>query len=92
MLIFVFPPTSFVLLVLNWCVKKKPWFSLKYIYFSNYSYGQYKKIREEIDKYEGGLDAFSRGYEKLGFTRRYLCYICFGQSIPSYPNLTFSVS
>jgi 1,4-alpha-glucan branching enzyme len=35
----------------------------------DFRYGQYKKIREEIDKYEGGLDAFSRGYEKLGFTR-----------------------
>lgn len=48
---------------------------LKYICFSNHSYGQYKRIREEIDKYEGGLDAFSRGYEKLGFTRRY--YVTF---------------
>nr|AHW50661.1 starch branching protein II [Lens culinaris] len=35
----------------------------------DFRYGQYKRIREEIDKYEGGLDAFSRGYEKLGFTR-----------------------
>lgn len=34
------------------------------------SYGQYKRLREEIDKYEGGLEAFSRGYEKLGFLRR----------------------
>ncbi|PPR92529.1 hypothetical protein GOBAR_AA28144 [Gossypium barbadense] len=32
-------------------------------------YAQYKKIRKEIDKYEGGLEVFSRGYEKLGFTR-----------------------
>ena len=35
------------------------------------SYEQYKRLREQIDKYEGGLEAFSRGYEKLGFTRRY---------------------
>ncbi|XP_061370951.1 1,4-alpha-glucan-branching enzyme 1, chloroplastic/amyloplastic-like isoform X2 [Gastrolobium bilobum] len=35
----------------------------------DFRYGQYKKLREEIDKYEGGLDAFSRGYEKFGFTR-----------------------
>ncbi|CAK8544033.1 unnamed protein product [Lathyrus sativus] len=35
----------------------------------DFRYGQYKRIREEIDKYEGGLDAFSRGYEKFGFTR-----------------------
>ncbi|XP_023746197.1 1,4-alpha-glucan-branching enzyme 1, chloroplastic/amyloplastic isoform X2 [Lactuca sativa] len=34
-----------------------------------YRYSHYKKIREAIDKYEGGLEAFSRGYEKLGFTR-----------------------
>ncbi|PQP97998.1 1 4-alpha-glucan-branching enzyme 1 chloroplastic/amyloplastic isoform X3 [Prunus yedoensis var. nudiflora] len=33
------------------------------------SYGQYKRLREEIDKYEGGLEVFSRGYEKFGFTR-----------------------
>ncbi|XP_070035959.1 1,4-alpha-glucan-branching enzyme 2-2, chloroplastic/amyloplastic-like [Nicotiana tomentosiformis] len=26
-------------------------------------------MREAIDKYEGGLEAFSRGYEKKGFTR-----------------------
>ncbi|TYI32903.1 hypothetical protein ES332_A04G094700v1 [Gossypium tomentosum] len=35
----------------------------------DYRYAQYKKIRKEIDKYEGGLEVFSRGYEKLGFTR-----------------------
>ncbi|RZC76872.1 hypothetical protein C5167_001026 [Papaver somniferum] len=35
----------------------------------DYRYSQYKKMREMIDKYEGGLDAFSRGYEKLGFNR-----------------------
>ncbi|AED90637.1 1, 4-alpha-glucan branching enzyme protein soform SBE2.2 precursor [Arabidopsis thaliana] len=35
----------------------------------DYRYGQYKRLREEIDKYEGGLEAFSRGYEKLGFSR-----------------------
>ncbi|KAM7468289.1 hypothetical protein LguiB_015851 [Lonicera macranthoides] len=35
----------------------------------DYRYGHYKKMREEIDKYEGGLEAFSRGYEKFGFTR-----------------------
>ncbi|XP_058739081.1 1,4-alpha-glucan-branching enzyme 1, chloroplastic/amyloplastic [Vicia villosa] len=35
----------------------------------DFRYGQYKRLREEIDKYEGGLDAFSRGYEKLGFIR-----------------------
>jgi hypothetical protein len=38
--------------------------------FVGCSYGQYKRLREEIDKYEGGLEAFSRGYEKLGFSRR----------------------
>ncbi|KAI3471845.1 hypothetical protein Pfo_028498 [Paulownia fortunei] len=27
------------------------------------------KLREAIDKYEGGLEIFSRGYEKLGFNR-----------------------
>ncbi|XP_075095813.1 1,4-alpha-glucan-branching enzyme 1, chloroplastic/amyloplastic-like [Nicotiana tabacum] len=32
-------------------------------------FSEYKKMREAIDKYEGGLEAFSRGYEKKGFTR-----------------------
>ncbi|KAF5747820.1 Starch branching enzyme 2.1 isoform 1 [Tripterygium wilfordii] len=35
----------------------------------DYRYGQYKRIRSEIDKYEGGLEVFSRAYEKFGFTR-----------------------
>ncbi|XP_028784874.1 1,4-alpha-glucan-branching enzyme 1, chloroplastic/amyloplastic isoform X1 [Neltuma alba] len=35
----------------------------------DFRYGQYKRLREEIEKHEGGLEAFSRGYEKLGFTR-----------------------
>ncbi|CAA0837880.1 1-4-alpha-glucan-branching enzyme 2-2-chloroplastic/amyloplastic [Striga hermonthica] len=35
----------------------------------DYRYSQYKKLREAIDKYEGGLEKFSRGYEKLGFNR-----------------------
>ncbi|PKA62389.1 1,4-alpha-glucan-branching enzyme 2-2, chloroplastic/amyloplastic [Apostasia shenzhenica] len=35
----------------------------------DYRYSQYKNMRELIDKHEGGLDAFSRGYEKFGFTR-----------------------
>ncbi|KDP42706.1 hypothetical protein JCGZ_23646 [Jatropha curcas] len=35
----------------------------------DYRFSQYKRLRAEIDKYEGGLDAFSRGYEKFGFTR-----------------------
>ncbi|CAK7343392.1 unnamed protein product [Dovyalis caffra] len=34
----------------------------------DYRYARYKTIRQEIDKYEGGLEVFSRGYEKLGFT------------------------
>ncbi|KAK8705191.1 hypothetical protein V6N13_048797 [Hibiscus sabdariffa] len=34
----------------------------------DYRYAQYKRMREEIDKYEGGLEVFSRGYEKFGFT------------------------
>jgi 1,4-alpha-glucan branching enzyme len=33
-------------------------------------YSEYKRMRAAIDQHEGGLDAFSRGYEKLGFTRR----------------------
>ena len=60
-----------------------------------YSFGQYKKMREAIDKYEGGLDLFSRGYEKMGFTRRYYpfavsgdwcpCFICFYIGAPILP-------
>ncbi|XP_028126608.1 1,4-alpha-glucan-branching enzyme 1, chloroplastic/amyloplastic-like isoform X3 [Camellia sinensis] len=34
----------------------------------DYRYAHYKKIRETIDKNEGGLEVFSRGYEKFGFT------------------------
>ncbi|KAJ4733665.1 hypothetical protein LUZ62_075174 [Rhynchospora pubera] len=34
-----------------------------------YRYSRYKEMRSLIDQHEGGLDAFSRGYEKLGFTR-----------------------
>lgn len=48
-------------------------FNLKFFFFlmlSTFRYSQYKKMREAIDKYEGGLEAFSRGYEKMGFTRR----------------------
>ncbi|GMP50010.1 hypothetical protein CsSME_00016796 [Camellia sinensis var. sinensis] len=35
----------------------------------DYRYAHYKRMREEIDKCEGGLEVFSRGYEKFGFTR-----------------------
>ncbi|KAL6574956.1 hypothetical protein OROMI_012241 [Orobanche minor] len=41
----------------------------------DYRYGQYKKLREAIDKYEGGLEMFSRGYEKLGFNRSWATLI-----------------
>jgi 1,4-alpha-glucan branching enzyme len=34
-----------------------------------YRYSRYKEMRYLIDEHEGGLDAFSRGYEKMGFTR-----------------------
>uniref|UniRef100_A0A803MQJ5 1,4-alpha-glucan branching enzyme n=1 Tax=Chenopodium quinoa TaxID=63459 RepID=A0A803MQJ5_CHEQI len=35
----------------------------------DYRYSMYRKLREEINKYEGGLEEFSRGYEKMGFIR-----------------------
>ncbi|KAK1323416.1 hypothetical protein QJS10_CPA02g00640 [Acorus calamus] len=35
----------------------------------DYRFNQYKSMRELIDKHEGGLDAFSRGYEQFGFVR-----------------------
>ncbi|GBG88393.1 hypothetical protein CBR_g47092 [Chara braunii] len=35
-----------------------------------YRFQRYREMRDMIDKCEGGLEAFSRGYEKLGFTRR----------------------
>ncbi|KAA0043906.1 1,4-alpha-glucan-branching enzyme 2-2 [Cucumis melo var. makuwa] len=35
----------------------------------DYRYGQYRRMREAIDQNEGGLEAFSRGYEKFGFSR-----------------------
>ncbi|KAF6148030.1 hypothetical protein GIB67_024205 [Kingdonia uniflora] len=37
----------------------------------DYRYTHYKQIRASIDKHEGGLDAFSRGYEKFGFIPRW---------------------
>lgn len=36
-------------------------------------------MREAIDKHEGGLEKFSRGYEKFGFIRRYI--ICLGKKV-----------
>eukprot|EP00271_Cylindrocystis_brebissonii_P015791 TRINITY_DN38807_c0_g1_i1.p1 TRINITY_DN38807_c0_g1~~TRINITY_DN38807_c0_g1_i1.p1 ORF type:complete len:843 (+),score=158.78 TRINITY_DN38807_c0_g1_i1:27-2531(+) len=36
----------------------------------NYRFSNYKKVREAIEKTEGGLEVFSRGYEKFGFTRQ----------------------
>ncbi|KAL1545731.1 1,4-alpha-glucan branching enzyme [Salvia divinorum] len=35
----------------------------------DYRYDQYRKLRAAIDKSEGGLEVFSRGYEKFGFVR-----------------------
>ncbi|KAM0907710.1 hypothetical protein ACQ4PT_015932 [Festuca glaucescens] len=36
-------------------------------YHLGYRYSLYRRIRSDIDQYEGGMDAFSRGYEKFGF-------------------------
>lgn len=38
-------------------------------YHLEYRYSLYRRIRSDIDQHEGGMDAFSRGYEKFGFTR-----------------------
>ncbi|XAR69716.1 1,4-alpha-glucan branching enzyme [Bertholletia excelsa] len=35
----------------------------------DYRFSQYRRMREEIDKHEGGLEVFSRGYENFGFAR-----------------------
>ncbi|XP_039125047.1 LOW QUALITY PROTEIN: 1,4-alpha-glucan-branching enzyme 2-2, chloroplastic/amyloplastic-like [Dioscorea cayenensis subsp. rotundata] len=35
----------------------------------DYRYSQYKRLRELIDEHEGGLEPFSRGYEKFGFIK-----------------------
>jgi len=32
-------------------------------------------LHDEINKHEGGLDTFSRGYEKFGFIRRYCAMV-----------------
>ncbi|KAG4913504.1 hypothetical protein JHK82_054089 [Glycine max] len=42
----------------------------------DFRYGQYKRLCYEIDKHEGGLDTFSRGYEKFGFIRSTWWCIC----------------
>uniref|UniRef100_A0ACD5Z545 Uncharacterized protein n=1 Tax=Avena sativa TaxID=4498 RepID=A0ACD5Z545_AVESA len=38
-------------------------------YHLEYRYSLYRRIRSDIDQHEGGMDAFSRGYEKFGFNR-----------------------
>lgn len=45
------------------------------MYLCPYRYSHYRKMRDSIDKYEGGLEMFSRGYEKFGFNRRYACFL-----------------
>lgn len=50
-------------------------------------YDQYKKLRAAIDKNEGGLEEFSRGYEKFGFIRRCVVdiVILFSLYVDCYP-------
>ncbi|CAM0945712.1 unnamed protein product [Alopecurus aequalis] len=38
-------------------------------YHLEYRYSLYRRIRSDIDQHEGGMDAFSRGYEMFGFNR-----------------------
>ncbi|KAL6634238.1 hypothetical protein ACP70R_026909 [Stipagrostis hirtigluma subsp. patula] len=38
-------------------------------YHLEYRYSLYRRIRSDIDENEGGLEAFSRSYEKFGFNR-----------------------
>ncbi|KAM0917539.1 hypothetical protein ACQ4PT_009421 [Festuca glaucescens] len=38
-------------------------------YHLGYRYSLYRRIRSDIDQHEGGMDTFSRGYEKFGFNR-----------------------
>uniref|UniRef100_A0A0E0K0K5 1,4-alpha-glucan branching enzyme n=1 Tax=Oryza punctata TaxID=4537 RepID=A0A0E0K0K5_ORYPU len=38
-----------------------------YKYHLEYRYSLYRRLRSDIDQYEGGLETFSRGYEKFGF-------------------------
>ena len=45
------------------------------MYICPHRYAHYTKMREDIDKYEGGLETFSRGYEKFGFNRRYVYFL-----------------
>ncbi|XLR33406.1 hypothetical protein S83_061306 [Arachis hypogaea] len=33
----------------------------------DFRFGRYLRLREDIDKHEGGLDPFSRGHENFGF-------------------------
>ncbi|XLT76139.1 hypothetical protein S245_033144 [Arachis hypogaea] len=33
----------------------------------DFCFGRYLRLREDIDKHEGGLDPFSRGHENFGF-------------------------
>ncbi|KAG2658806.1 hypothetical protein PVAP13_1KG309905 [Panicum virgatum] len=40
-----------------------------YKYHLEYRYSLYRRIRSDIDEHEGGLEAFSRSYEKFGFNR-----------------------
>ncbi|VAH32698.1 unnamed protein product [Triticum turgidum subsp. durum] len=38
-------------------------------YHLEYRYSLYRRIRSDIDEHKGGMDVFSRGYEKFGFVR-----------------------
>ncbi|KQJ99702.1 hypothetical protein BRADI_3g44760v3 [Brachypodium distachyon] len=40
-----------------------------YKYHLEYRYSLYRRVRSDIDQHEGGMDAFSRGYENFGFNR-----------------------
>lgn len=64
---------SFLDIVPSPSLKSCVFYSLVYILITQCAisrYGQYRKLRDQIDKNEGGLEAFSRGYEIFGFTRR----------------------
>ncbi|CAN6238294.1 unnamed protein product [Urochloa humidicola] len=40
-----------------------------YKFHLEYRYSLYRRLRSDIDEHEGGLEAFSRSYEKFGFNR-----------------------
>jgi hypothetical protein len=48
---------------------------IPHVHHLRYRFQEFLRQRSAIDKHEGGLEVFSRGYEKFGFTREKNCIV-----------------